>query len=165
MELTADIGYGIESTELVKKLCQETTNLVATVILFKKLLHKHELDKPFFGGINSYILIMMAMAYLKSTNEAAIRKSFIGMLEYYGKIFDPREVAIIGGFLVLVGNKFGGLYISDPYRPYINIAHNVTRFKEIQACFVKCHEELMLKRKNWFHEYIEGAQILDNILN
>lgn len=164
-ELTPDVSYGIKSTESVKELCTQTNNLIANVILFKKLLHKHDLDKPYFGGINSYIVTILTAAFLRSFGETAIRKSFISMLDYYGNIFDPKHVAIIGGYLVSVENTQGGLFISDPYRPHINIAQSVTRFNKIQTCFTQCHKYLMQTRRTWYYEYYEGCQILNNILN
>jgi len=164
-ELVPEVGYGIRSTELVKELCKETNSLIATVILFKKILHKHSLDKPFFGGINSYMLIMLTVAFLRASRITAIRKCFINMLEYYGKTFDVRRVAIVGGYLMPVYNRIGTLFISDPYRPHINIAGTVSKFNEIQACFASYHDYLIKTKQDWYYEYNEDFQILNSIIN
>lgn len=163
-EVVPDVGYSMLSTELVKKLCKENASLAGIVILFKKLLHRRGLDKSFFGGISSYVLTILAAAFLRSSPEKAIRKCFMGMLEYYGKIFDSRKVAVVGGLLVPIEGGQGNLFVSDPYRPYMNIAYSVTRFKEIQSCFAECHDVIIRKRKHWIYEYNKNSQILNKII-
>jgi hypothetical protein len=57
---------------------------------------KNENNKS-LGGISSYCLILMIVAYLKfsmngRTNDIA--EHFLGFLDYYGSKFDPKETGI-----------------------------------------------------------------------
>ena len=161
--INPEVFYGIQSSTLIQQLCYEEQNLKGIVIVLKNILHMCHLDKPYFGGINSYMMVMLVAAFLRSNRSYNICDCFMKMLKYYGKDFDTKRSAIIGGYIVPVINVSGVLIISDQFRPGINIAQSASRFSEIQIYFSKIYDKLIELKRNWDFSKGETIKILHQL--
>jgi non-canonical poly(A) RNA polymerase PAPD5/7 len=70
-------------------------DLKPIVIVLKKLLHAHDLNQPYHGGLSSYSLVLMTSAFLRMFNEIkSISKNLLEFLNYFGSYFDPSTTII-----------------------------------------------------------------------
>lgn len=64
--------------------------LQTIVLILKKLLHAHDLNQTFTGGLNSYSVVLMTAAYLQKFHQVkSISKNIMEFLNFYGSFFDP----------------------------------------------------------------------------
>ena len=56
---------GLRNTAVMKNIFEEYEDLKVVCLVFKELLSVHNLNKPFTGGISSYILVIMAHNIMK----------------------------------------------------------------------------------------------------
>lgn len=56
---------GIKCVELVKKYLQTYEPLKYLVVAFKQLIYNSKLNDPYQGGLTSYALILMIVAFLQ----------------------------------------------------------------------------------------------------
>ena len=65
-------------------------NLRCLVLAIKSLLAKHDLNKTYTGGLNSYSVVLWVVAFLQSNlMEQDLGKQLNGFLQFYGETFDP----------------------------------------------------------------------------
>ena len=134
------------------------------VILLKKLLHVNKLNIPYFGtiqtditqigGISSFTLTLIVSAFLATSPPfPSVGHCFMNILEYFGKIFAAESMIVTQDCIAVTDfPDFLGeatLFVSDPFRPEINAASNVTRFPEIKKCFSDAYDKLIQKYEEW----------------
>jgi DNA polymerase sigma len=73
--------------------------LKIVALVLKKFLAHYEYNVPYFGGISSYSLVLLIVAYYNSfgskyDEELTPSKALMGFLDFYGNCFKP-ELAII----------------------------------------------------------------------
>jgi len=58
-------SLAITSVHKIKELQLKYTDLRNIVLIVKKLLAKHNLHKPYTGGLNSYSIVLMTSTFLQ----------------------------------------------------------------------------------------------------
>ena len=69
------------------------------VLIIKKLLAKHDLNKPYSGGLNSYSIVLMVSTFLEKfgINEySALSQNLAEFLKFFGDFFDPNNLGLDG---------------------------------------------------------------------
>jgi len=136
----------------------------AIVLVLKKLVKAKGLNKPFVGDPSSYIISLMVSAFLNTTRKfASVSECFEELLRFYGYEFNSMKSMIVRGeFITLMPIEIlkGRLVATDPFKPWLNAAYNVTRFKEFQECLRdtldrikqgKTFKELLSKSNDTIH--------------
>lgn len=61
---TSVTAMALSSVHKIKELQHKYTDLRSIVLIVKKLLAKHNLNKPYSGGLNSYSIVLMTATFL-----------------------------------------------------------------------------------------------------
>jgi len=145
--------YPILCADLIKYRINENAYLKPMTIMLKKLLKSSGLNNSFLGDISSYGLNFMVSAFLRMCpNSPTKGECFMELLHYYGAVFKSSEMMIVNGDYVMlmpVQVQKDCLVITDPFKPGINAAANVTRFGKLQECVKNVWEKLKELRKDW----------------
>eukprot|EP00826_Nyctotherus_ovalis_P057740 TRINITY_DN7902_c0_g1_i6.p6 TRINITY_DN7902_c0_g1~~TRINITY_DN7902_c0_g1_i6.p6 ORF type:complete len:153 (-),score=31.35 TRINITY_DN7902_c0_g1_i6:109-567(-) len=134
----------LSGTQYVISKSAEYPILRPVCVVLKRLLKARGLNRPFTGGMGSFVLTVMAIAFLRLGNAyASPSKCLAAFLSYYASVFNPKTMAIVDGRITYTyGNENERLLISNPLQQKINIAYNVTRFEEIRKCFLDVHAKI-----------------------
>jgi DNA polymerase sigma len=65
----------------------------------KKLLAKHNLHKPYSGGLNSYSIVLMTSTFLEKfgiKHKSALSQNLSEFLKFFGDFFDPTRCGMDG---------------------------------------------------------------------
>jgi len=92
---------GIECVEMVKKELEEYPVLEKLILVLKHMLKSSELNDPYKGGLSSYGLFLLLLAYLQwfpdEKNEPSIGKLLIKILQFYSQ-FDFRSTSVFAQY-------------------------------------------------------------------
>ena len=91
------------------------------VLIIKKLLAKHNLHKPYSGGLNSYSIVLMTSTFLEKfgiNHCSALSQNLTEFLKFFGNHFDPTSHGLDGTrFFALTPDQKGPtndhIYIRD----------------------------------------------------
>eukprot|EP00826_Nyctotherus_ovalis_P011465 TRINITY_DN12987_c0_g1_i5.p1 TRINITY_DN12987_c0_g1~~TRINITY_DN12987_c0_g1_i5.p1 ORF type:complete len:264 (+),score=20.89 TRINITY_DN12987_c0_g1_i5:392-1183(+) len=145
-----DIHYGLQCIDYVQNLCTQQHHLKSIVIVLKKLLSTHRLNIPYEGGINSYSLTLLVSAFIGMGAEMEnVGMRLMEILRYYGTIFNEREAAVMSNCLVAVKNPTNRLFVSDSFRPGLNLAASANKFNEVKELFKSLYNSLKDIVENW----------------
>ena len=127
------------------------------------MLNSRNLNISYLGGMNSYTLTLIVSAFLTTKPEISCpAQCLMETLKFIGTEFDSNNMIIVGDDVVEVKDAFN-LYVEDPFRPGVNVARNVRRFKEIKEVIGNCYDTLISSYKEWGE--IEGKHNTGNTLN
>lgn len=122
----------------INQLARSSPHFKPITLMLKKLVKSKSLDKPFIGDSSSYVISLMVSAFINSSEEFySLAECFKRILEYYGEEFDSTRMMIVRGeciMLMPIEGQEGRLVVTDPFKPWVNAAHNVTRFTKLQEC-------------------------------
>ena len=94
----AKTHLGIQSCELVQRYLADFPNLKEVAILLKKFMALLELNCPYLGGLSSYSLVLLIIAYINYFDlrrvESTPARLLVGFLEFYGNVFSPDHTGI-----------------------------------------------------------------------
>jgi DNA polymerase sigma len=132
---------GIKSIHLVKNYIKEYVHLKELTLCIKKLLSVKGLNSPYQGGLSSYGVIIMIVAYMNffSLQNAWLNVSqlLIHFFEFYGSKFDERKVGIMvnrgGCYYPFNSVSECPIVIKDPLSIENNIGKNTYRISDIKA--------------------------------
>lgn len=145
-----EIYNGLQCIDYVQSLCTQQHHLRPIVIVLKKLLNTHRLNIPYEGGINSYSLTLLVSAFIGMGTEVEnVGMRFMEILRYYGTTFDESEAAVMSNCLVAVKNLTKKLFVSDPFRPGLNLAASANKFHEVKEFFKLLYNSLKDIAENW----------------
>jgi DNA polymerase sigma len=90
---------GLASCKLLKDYVAKYACLKEVAILLKLFLADHELNIPYQGGISSYSLVLLIVAYmnfykLQQSPYLTPSRLLMGFLDFYGNSFQPRTFGI-----------------------------------------------------------------------
>ena len=160
LKFTVDPGMSIDLTidELIGPLvvgaCRRWFNefpvLLPAQLFLKLLLRKHNLDQPYFGGISSYTLEIMELAYLQYVGQPADISEFVaGSCDFYGNQFNfsLTGIDVRGEGSFFSRHMSGNLnvespttcYIIDPLNPRNILGHNAFKMNEIRDVLREAH--------------------------
>lgn len=69
------------------------------MLIVKKLLAKHNLHKPYSGGLNSYSIVLMTSTFLEKfgiKHKSALSQNLSEFFKFFGDFFDPTIVGMDG---------------------------------------------------------------------
>lgn len=150
IDLTIDSLIGPLNVRSVRKMFTDIPCTLPAQLFLKCLLHRNQLDQPYTGGISSYTLQLMLIAYVQYHGiPENILKFIDGFCEFYGSHFNFTltgiDVSEKGSFFSRYKhNKLSlesptTLYIIDPLNKDNILGHNAFRMNQIQKLFVETH--------------------------
>lgn len=126
-------------------------------IIIKKILADKDLNKPFSGGLGSYAVVLLILAFInhKDPNgNLSISEMLLEFLDFYGNFFKPEEQQIAQ--FLLTGEMFiqtapnlehNHVNIIDPLNMHNNVGKMTYNFQEIQQFFSESHAKLLECKK------------------
>ena len=152
-EVKVDISFnqetGLYSANLICQYVHQFPYLPYLAMIVKQFLVQRQLNEVYYGGINSYSLILMLVSFFQmhARSEAADLSSNLGVLlmeffELYGRTFNYTKVAISiidGGCYfpkeALDGVEDSLLYIQDPLEQRENACRGCYGIMQVKAAF------------------------------
>lgn len=143
IDLSIDELRGPLNVQGVRKIFTSFPCLLPAQVFLKCLLHKNKLDQPYIGGISSYTLQLMLLAYIQHNGiPANITEAIIGICNFYGNEFN----FTLTGIDVKGAGRFFSRYqencltlespttmkIIDPLNPENTLGHNAFRMNQIR---------------------------------
>ena len=96
---SSKLHLGMKSVHLVKSYIKEYVHLKELTLCIKKLLSCKGLNSPYQGGLSSYAVVIMIVAYMNffSIQNAWVNISqlLINFFDFYGNKFDENKVGIL----------------------------------------------------------------------
>lgn len=92
-------SLAITSVHKIKELQLKYTDLRNIVLIVKKLLAKHNLHKPYTGGLNSYSIVLMTSTFLQKfgiNHKSALSQNLSEFFKFFGNYFDPTVLGMDG---------------------------------------------------------------------
>lgn len=120
-------SLGYFSTDLMDQWLQYFHALHPLTILLKCFLHVRKLNNTYKGGIGSYCLLIMMIAYLKDNNfgfHKDLQYVLMNLLNFYGNSFNPETSGISlqnenSPFFPTIRNQeYSKLQVIDPLSVY-----------------------------------------------
>ena len=171
-EVKVDISFnqttGIQTAHLLCQFIQLYPMLPPLAMIVKQFLAQRQLNEVYYGGINSYSLILMLVSFfqLHPRNQSTDSTANLGVLlieffELYGRQFNYMKVGISvleGGYYfpkdaITSENSMsenGLLYIQDPLSPSENASRGCYGIQQVKLAFEHAFNRLhmaVLKRE------------------
>lgn len=139
------LHLGMKSIHLVKTYIKEYVHLKELTLCIKKLLSAKGLNSPYQGGLSSYGVVIMIVAYMNffSLQNAWVNISqlLIHFFDFYGSKFDESKVGILvsrgGCYYPFNSLSDWPIVIKDPLNIENNIGKNTYRITDIKSQFVE----------------------------
>ena len=163
------LHLGIKSVHLVNTYLKDYTHLKEMTLWVKKLLTLKDLNSPYKGGLSSYGVVILIVAYMNffSLQNAWLNISqlLIHFLEFYGSKFDERKVGIIinrgGSYYPLWARSQSSkitynsisehpIMIKDPLNIENNIGKSTYRINDIKNAFSQAANMLTNEKNNFY---------------
>lgn len=125
----------------IKKNMIEYKYIRPMILVLKRYMQLNKLNSSFHGGISSYSLFLLILAYIKeNNNDESLGKKLYGFFEYYGNfIFSMYSINANSDnpfILMDINNKSNVLVIIDPITS-LNVAKSSFRMEEIKSAFAR----------------------------
>lgn len=151
------LHLGMKSIHLVKSYIKEYVHLKELTLCIKKLLSAKGLNSPYQGGLSSYGVVIMIVAYMNffSLQNAWLNISqlLIHFFDFYGSKFDENKVGILvnrgGCYYPFNSMSDCPIVIKDPLNIENNIGKNTYRITDIKTQFIKA-ANILENEKNKF---------------
>ncbi|CAI2378352.1 unnamed protein product [Moneuplotes crassus] len=158
---------GIKSIHLVKSYLKDYSHISELTLCVKKLLSLRGLNSPYKGGLSSYGVTIMIVAYMNffslQNSWLHVSQLLIHLLEFYGSKFDERKVGILvnrgGCFYPFNSVSEHPIVIKDPLNIENNIGKSTYRFSEIKSAFSES-ASILQREKNSYYK-ISEEEILE----
>ena len=143
IDLTIDELIGPLMVGACRRWFYEFPVLLPAQLFLKLLLRKHNLDQPYIGGISSYTLEILGLAYLQHVgNPTDISEFIMGFCDFYGNQFNfsLTGIDVRGPGKFFSRHQSGNLnlespttcYIIDPLNPRNILGHNAFKMNQIR---------------------------------
>lgn len=149
IDISIDELHGPLSVNPVRSLFLKFPCLLPAQLLIKIMLYHYKLDSPFSGGISSYVLQIMLLAYIQYGPSDNITDLIVGFFKFYGQEFN---FTLTGIDVVGNGRFFSRLkenclnlespstmYIRDPMNPNNVLGHNAFKMAQVKDLFSKTY--------------------------
>jgi non-canonical poly(A) RNA polymerase PAPD5/7 len=168
IDLVIDELQGPLYVSSIRHLFNAFPVLLPVQIFMKCVLRKHQLDQPYTGGIASYTLQLMILAYLQQRGESPFLVDFIrGFCEFYGSEFN---FTLTGIDVTANGRLFcrmdeeklclespKTMHIVDPFNRENVLGHNAFKIMEFRAVLMTVCEVIVSgSAEKWDAEF-EGV--------
>ena len=167
-EMSSNDNMGLRTTQYIQQSLDYFPLLGDLVILFKSFLARLELNNAYKGGLGSYAICLIIIAYLqfrkKSKREENIADMLTGLLQFYGSEFNPATHGISTSnrqeedtwnpyFDIPNYLKTSPLVVLDPTQHFIkNITVSAFQISLIQNNFAKAAHLLSTAKELFFAE-------------
>jgi len=98
-QIVGSQSLAITSVHKIKELQRKYHDLRNIVLIIKKMLSKHDLNKPFSGGLNSYSIVLMTSTFLEKfgiNHCSALSQNLAEFLKFFGNYFEPTNLGMDG---------------------------------------------------------------------
>jgi DNA polymerase sigma len=163
IDLTADSANSALAVPWIRGVFNKFPILWPTQLFLKALLRRRNLHETYKGGITSYPLLLMCLAYLQYQGPGESLLDFITKLcHFYGNKFNPVLVGIdVRGDGCFFPRTDDLMYERSPAAPYIKdpleAAHVVGtptfRMPEIVKLFREIHQQFIEKDGRLFDDF------------
>lgn len=193
-EVKVDISFnhagGLHSAQLICQYIQEFPLLSPLAMVIKQFLVQRQLNEIYYGGINSYSLILMLVSFFQihARNEAKEPTANLGVLlieffELYGRQFNYTKVGISlnGGGCYFPkealenGIEDSLLYIQDPLEQSENACRGCYGIMQVKLAFehafnhlhmsVLTREELTPSKPSLLSSIVQISEEIDHYRN
>ena len=134
---------GIKCCEFIKQMLIDYPLLEPLAIILKKFLAVHDLNSPFLGGLSSYGLVILIIAFFnydfpqtyshQYSEMPNLGRSLAHFLYYYSKCFDPALFYINESMQIVPQVTYTStLTIIDPLNLSNNIGKSTYNFDQIK---------------------------------
>lgn len=162
------LHLGMKSVHLVKSYIKEYVHLKELTLCIKKLLSCKGLNSPYQGGLSSYAVVIMIVAYMNffSIQNAWVNISQLLMhfFDFYGNKFDENKVGILvsrgGWFYPFNSLSDWPIVIKDPLNIENNIGKNTYRITDIKLEFSKANCMLEKEKADFLKAFQTGKEWL-----
>ena len=154
IDISFDELHGPLSVLPVRDIFNKNPCLLPAQLFFKTVLHRKGLDQPYKGGISSYTLQLMLLAYIQYAGQPEnITDLIVGFCDFYGNIFN----FTLTGIDVSNGGKFfsrkekdklslgtpTAMCLLDPLNPKNILGHNAFHMNEIRDELKIIHQQII----------------------
>jgi len=153
IDVALGVTDGRDNTQLMLTYIQKYPVLASIVVIVKQFLRQRKLNKPFTGGMGSYLLTVLTIFFLKEHKSSTFAKDELRTLlcdffKFYGIEFDrlAHGISIERGFYKLeqyeeVYNN-NNLSVEDPFRNDNDIGQKCFKFRDIRLEFGTAYVKL-----------------------
>ena len=153
IDISFDELQGPLNVLAVRKIFETMPYLLPAQVFLKAILHRSFLDQPYKGGISSYTLQLMLVAYVQHTGEPKnLTELIVGFCNFYGNVFNFTltgiDVSGSGRFFSrykedsLSLETPAAMYICDPFNSNNILGLNAFRMNEIREEFRNVYENI-----------------------
>lgn len=153
IDISFDELHGPLSVLPVRDIFQNNPCLLPAQLFFKAVLHRKNLDQPYTGGISSYTLQLMLLAYIQHAGVPKNITDFVvGFCDFYGNVFNFTltgiDVSKSGHFFSryvegkLSPDTPAAMYMRDPLNPNNILGHNAFKMNDIRDEFRDIHQKI-----------------------
>ena len=154
IDISFDELQGPLNVFAVRNIFESMPYLLPAQVFLKAVLHTNNLDKPFKGGISSYTLQLMLVAYVQYSGvPSSVTDLITGFCNFYGNVFNftLTGIDVTGGgsfFSRKNKNKLtletpAAMYIIDPFNPNNILGLNAFRMNEIKDVLKYVHQRII----------------------
>lgn len=167
VDITINQDSGIKNTKVIEEYIRTYPYLPKLIFVLKQFLYQRNLHDVFYGGISSFILILLLVSFLQHYPHRSfiarpnLGKLLISFFEFYGTKFfyEDTGISVLNGgsyfskkdrIQTLEKGDHSQLYIVDPSYPNKNAARSCFGVPEIRHVFtqawLRLHERVVIMR-------------------
>ena len=156
IDISINSEDGMKAVPIIKSIIQLYPHFKYLVLVMKAFLKIRRLNETYYGGIGSFLLQLMVLAYLQYYYKEreyyiggeSLTEYLIGFLEFYSTKFNYAKLTIVvegyGGFIdkELV-KSHGAFSLLNPLNPLIDLGKSVYNAEAIFKLFKECENSLL----------------------
>ena len=165
-------SLAISSVHKIKELQKKYIDLRNIVLIIKKVLAKHDLHKPYSGGLGSYSIVLMTSTFLEKfgiNHCSALSQNLTEFLKFFGYHFDPSTAGMDGkSFFALTPeqrDRNDHIYILDLQNSSNNTARSAFKIYEIKNVFTQAYNTVMQKLATFRSETDQHRRMQINVID
>jgi len=146
LDISFNILDGCKSIEPIKSLLRKFPQLKPLVLVIKTFLRERKLNETYRGGIGSFLVILMVVAFLqyqckdkgKKLKEMNLGELIVAFFRFYGAEFNHEMlgISVIGeGAFYKKNTPDQALSLINPQDPEIDLGKSVRQYNEVVKAF------------------------------
>ncbi len=146
MDICFNMLDGCKAIEPIKALLKKYPPLKPLVLVIKTFLRERKLNETYRGGIGSFLLIVMVVAFLqyqckdkgRSLKDMNLGELLIQFFRFYGSEFNHESlgITIIGeGSFYKKPTPDSGLSVENPQDPDVDLGKSVRHYNDVVKAF------------------------------
>ena len=162
--VSVDIAFGNDkqprrTSEWIKAQISRFPSARPLILFLKIFLAERKLNEPFYGGVGSYLLVVLVVAFLKNHNcmknmeiysQTSLGHLIFDFFRFFGDELDERKVGISSnGGLQPRKHRGDGLSVENPDEVWSDIGSAAWDWSRIKSCFKNTYLCLCEMSKNF----------------